>query len=187
MNKNFSLTIALVMSFFVISCVQVPQEQTKKRSQLAISSVRDKPVYYNQGSQFSLAPKYVTETSLKPKQTQMIYQLYASAIVKNLKENGFDNINSPNTDFYVGFGVALANDLSDKTINEGFGVTPGLPNDKGLEKASFLIYIEDAKTGEKVWRGAVQGFVHEGLSEQQRQQRAIDIVANVMKKFYATN
>lgn len=186
MKKNISLAIALLTSLFVISCVQVPQEQPQTKTKLAISSVRDLPVSYAQGSLFSLAPKYVKETSLKPKQTQAVYQLYANAIVNNLKDNGFKN-NSGNVDFHVGFGIALADDLSDQTISEKFGVTPGLPSSEGLEKGSFLIYIEDAATGKKVWRGAAQGFVHDELNKEQRQQRAADIVANVMKQFYATN
>jgi len=188
MKKNISLAITLLASLFVIGCVQVPQEQPQTKTKLAISSVRDIPVSYTQGSLFSLAPKYVKETSLKPQQTQAVYQLYADAIVSNLKANGFKN-NSDSTaaDFHVGFGIALANDLSDQTISEEFGVTPGLPSSEGLEKGSFLIYIEDASTGQKVWRGAVQGFVHDELNKDQREQRAADIVANVMKQFYATN
>jgi len=63
----------------------------------------------------------------------------------------------------------------------------GVINSEGLDKGSFLIYIEDVATGQKVWRGAAQGFVHDDLNEGQRQQRAADIVANVMKQFYATN
>ncbi len=193
MKKNISITIALMTSLWVVGCVQVPQEQTSTRSKLAVSSVRDTPIFYAQGSQFTLAPRYVKETSLKPKQTQTVYQFYANAIIKSLKENGFENLNlknndnRSNADFYVGFGIALANDLSDQTINEKFGVTPGLPTSEGLDKGSFLIYIEDANTGKKVWRGAAQGFVHEELNGEERQQRTADIVNNVMKQFYRTN
>lgn len=187
MNKHICLAITLLTSFLIVSCVQVPQEQAGKKNNLAISSVRDIPLTYPQGSQFSLSPQYVKETSLKKQQTQDIYEVYASAIINNLKENGFTDSESPNVDFHVGFGIALANDLSDQTINEKFGVTPGLPNSEGLEKASFLIYIEDAKTGKKVWRGAAQGFVHEEFTTDERQQRAKDIVKNVMKQFHTTN
>lgn len=188
MNKKINLAIALISSLFIIGCVQVPQEQTRTKTQLAISSVRDLPVTYPQGSTFSLAPKYVEETSLKAEQTQTVYKLYANAIIQNLAEHNFTKSSeSSSVDFYVGFGIALASDLSDTTINEKFGVTPGLPQSEGLEKGSFLIYIEDRQTGKKVWRGAAQGFVHKELNDEQRQQRAGDIVANVMKQFYATN
>lgn len=188
MKLNVSLTIAFATSLLVSACVTVPQEPQLNKNQLAISSVRDIPLSYSQGSQFSLAPNYVKETSLKPEQIQSVYKLYADAIIADLSNHGFKNTDdSANSAFHVGFGIALASDLPDKTINEKFGITPGLPSSDDLRKGSFLIYIEDARTGKKVWRGAVQGFAHEGKNEAQRMQRTAAIVARVMKQFYATN
>jgi len=188
MKLNFSLMIALTASLLVSACVTVPQDPQPNKNQLAISSVRDIPLSYSQGSLFSLAPKYVEETSLKAEQTQNIYKLYADAIITDLNNHGFKNTDdSANSAFHVGFGIALASDLSDKDINEKFGITPGLPSNDAMKKGSFLIYIEDASTGKKVWRGAAQGFAHEDLDEVQRVQRAATIVGRVMKQFYATN
>ena len=188
MKKNISLTIALFSSLFVSACVNVPQETYANKNQLAISSVRDIPISYSQGSLFSLAPKYIEETSLKAEQTKVIYKLYADAIITDLNGHGFQNTDdAKNSAFHVGFGIALASDLSDKTINEQFGITPGLPNNEALKKGSFLIYIEDARTGKKVWRGTAQGFAHEDSNEAQRVQRTALIVSRVMKQFYATN
>ena len=188
MKKNISLAVALFSSLFVSACVTVPQAPQVNKNQLAISSVRDIPISYSQGSTFSLAPKYVKETSLKAEQTQAVYKLYADAIIADLMKHGFYNTkNANNSAFYVGFGIALASDLSDKAINDKFGVTPGLPSNDELKKGSFLIYIEDARTGKKVWRGAAQGFSHEDKSETQRAQRTAAIVNRVMKQFYATN
>ncbi len=188
MKLNVSLTIALATSLLVSACVTVPQEPQLNKNQLAISSVRDIPLSYSQGSQFSLAPKYVKETSLKAEQTQSVYKLYADAIIADLSSHGFKNTDdSANSAFHVGFGIALESDLSDKDINEKLGVTPGLPSNDTLKKGSFLIYIEDARTGKKVWRGAAQGFAHEDINDAERVQRATAIVGRVMKQFYATN
>jgi hypothetical protein len=188
MKLNISLTIAFTASLLVSACVTVPQEPHLNKNQLAISSVRDIPISYSQDSQFSLAPKYVKETSLKPEQTQAVYKLYADAIIADLKKHGFKSTdNSANSAFHVGFGIALASDLSDKKMSEEFGIAPGLPSSGDLQKGSFLIYIEDARTGKKVWRGAAQGFAHEDLDEVQRVQRARAIVERVMKQFYVTN
>ncbi|AAZ24727.1 DUF4136 domain-containing protein [Colwellia psychrerythraea] len=188
MKKNISLAVALFTSLIVSACVTVPQEKQVNKNQLAISSVRDIPISYSPGSLFSLAPKYVKETSLKPEQTQAAYELYANAIIADLKSHGFKNTDdASNSVFHVGFGIALASDLSDKTINDKFGITPGLPSNDELRKGSFLIYIEDVLTGKKVWRGAVQGFAHEDKSEIEREQRTAIIVSRVMKQFYATN
>jgi Domain of unknown function (DUF4136) len=188
MKKNISLAVALFSCLFVSACVTVPQEKQVNKNQLAISSVRDIPISYAPGSQFSLAPKYVKETSLKPEQTQAVYKLYANAIITDLKKHGYKNTEDASSSvFHVGFGIALASDLSDKDINDKFGITPGLPSNDELKKGSFLIYIEDALTGKKVWRGAVQGFAHEDMSETEREQRTATVVNRVMKQFYATN
>jgi len=188
MKTKFSVAIALLSSLFITACVTVPQEPQVNKNQLAISSVRDIPISYFKGSLFSLAPKYVKETSLKPEVTQSIYKLYADAIIADLSEHDFVNtVDAKSAEFHVGFGIALESDLSDKTINEKFGITPGLPSNDTLKKGSFLVYIADARTGKKVWRGAAQGFAHEGSSEEEQKQRAAGIVKRVMAQFYVTN
>lgn len=188
MNQNIGLSIALLTSLLSVGCVQVPQEQPKIRTNLSISSVRDIPVSYAPGSQFSLIPRYAKETSLNLQQTQGVYQLYGDAIITNLEQHAFKHHSDSSTvDFYVGFGLALSIDFSDQELIEKFGVTPGLSNSDVLEKGSMLIYIKDARTGKNVWRGVAQGFVHEDLSKEQRQRRIAEIINRMMKQFHATN
>lgn len=183
MKKKISLFVMLLSSWGLIGCVQMVPEYNN--NQLAISSVRDLPISYPKGSLFLLSPKYVIETSLKAEQTQAIYQIYSKAIVSDLTKNGYMNGQAmQKTAFYVGFGIALSDDFSDEKINKKFGVTPGLPEKADVKKGSFLIYIEDAITGQRVWRGIAQGFANNQLTPEQRQQRATKIVANVMKQFY---
>lgn len=171
----------------LIACVQVSPVAKQNINKLAISSVRDLPTRYAQGSFFSLSPRYIEETSLKPEQTQAAYQFYANAIIHDLQQNGFEVANNHKSAFHVGFGVALSDDLSDEKINEKFGVSPGLPQVDDFKKGSVLIYIEDANTGQKVWRGIAQGFAHESLNTEQRKKRTAMVVASVMKQFYQTN
>lgn len=185
MEKIKGLLALMVISLTLSACVQVTPELNQNKKQLAITSVRDLPLIYPRGSLFSLSPKYVKETSLKAKQTQMVYRLYTNAIVNDLHNNGFVIAGTEQqAAFYVGFGVALSQDYSDDKLSKKFGITPGLPEQSGLKKGSFLIYIEDAVTGQRVWRGIAQGFAHEKLTVEQRQQRTADIVASVMKQFH---
>jgi hypothetical protein len=188
MKKKISLFMIILSSLVIIGCVQVTPAYKQNNNPLAITSVRDLPVSYPQGSVFSLSPKYIKETSLKAEQTQAVYQLYSKAIVSNLTKNGFLKGGiAEQSVFYVGFGIALSDDFSDDKINDKFGVTPGLPEQSDLRKGSFLIYIEDAVTGQRVWRGIAQGFANTGLTPEQRKQRANAVVTNVMKQFYLTN
>lgn len=188
MKKKSSLLTLAFMTLSLSACVQVTPELKQNNNQLAISSVRDLPISYPQGSVFSLSPKYVKETSLKAEQTQAVYQLYSKAIVDDLTNNGFVREEvAGRSVFYVGFGVALSDDFSDDKINDKFGVTPGLSEKSDLRKGSFLIYIDDAVTGQRVWRGIAQGFANTELTLAQRKQRTAAVVANVMKQFYQTN
>ena len=168
---------------FIISGCVVVEQPYNKASQLAVSSVWDIPTTYARQNTFALAPKYLDEVSLKPQEQQRAYQLYSDAISRNLVNNGYYQTNGQ-ANFYVGFGVALAQDLNDKTIGNKFGVTPGLQEAEGLEKGSFLIYVEDAVTQQRIWRGTVQGFVQEDYTQEERNKRIEKVVNMVLVQFY---
>ena len=78
----------------------------------------------------------------------------------------------------------LSKDLSDENISEKFGVTPGLSENAKLEKGSFLMYVEDANSKQRVWRGAVQGFVQENFSSAERKERTEDVVKMILAQFF---
>lgn len=188
MKKVINILSIAAIFISLSACVQVTPEPKSNSNQLAISSVRDLPISFPQSSLFSLSPRHTKETSLKPEQVQVIYQIYANAIIEDLQKSGFIAATSAQSAaFHVGFGVALSDDFSDEQLSEKFGVTPGLPEKDNLNKGSFLIYIDDAVTGHRVWRGIAQGFVHEELTPEQRQQRTSAIVASVLKQFYHEN
>ena len=183
--KKSTLILSLFSLFWLSACVQVTKPTTKADSLLALSSVWDLPTKYPVGSTFSLSPQYVKDASLNSKEIDVIYQLYANAISEGFSQKGYQivDINTP-VDFYVGFGVALSKDLSDENISEKFGVTPGLSEDAKLEKGSFLMYVEDANSKQRVWRGAVQGFVQENFSSAERKERTEDVVKMILVQFF---
>ncbi len=183
--KKSTLILSLFSLFWFSACVQVIKPTTKADSLLALSSVWDLPTKYPVGSTFSLSPQYVKDASLNSKEIDVIYQLYANAISEGFSQKGYQivDINTP-VDFYVGFGVALSKDLSDENISEKFGVTPGLSEDAKLEKGSFLMYVEDANSKQRVWRGAVQGFVQENFSSAERKERTEDVVKMILVQFF---
>jgi len=167
------------------ACVQVVQDPDERGSALAVSSVWDVPTKYPAGSTFSLSPKYVKGTSLKPEQIKAIYQLYAEAIVDKFSSYDYHfTENTNDADFSIGFAIALSEDLSDKMISEKFGVTPGLQIKEYMKKGSFLMYVEDVRRTQRIWRGAVQGFVQEDFSSAERKQRTDNIVQMVLSQYF---
>lgn len=179
------ILLASVCSSFLISCVQVIEEQPINESRLAISSVRDLPFTYAAGSKFSLSPKYVEHVSLKPEEQKTVYQRYKNAIIENLQEDGYFLTENPaQAKFFVGFAVAIEGDLADQKITDEFGVMPGLPSTKDQEKGSLLLYIADGATQELVWRSTVQGFVRADLSDDERKVRTEKVIEMALNNFH---
>ncbi len=182
--KSLQLSITFISLMILTACVQVVQAPIERGAALAVSSVWDIPTKYPAGSTFSLSPKYIEDVSLTPEQMKAIYQLYAKSIVENFSEQKYHFTENNKADFYIGFAIALSDDLSDKTISEKFGVTPGLQSKDELQKGSFLMYVEDGNSHLRVWRGAVQGFVQEDYSSVERKQRVDTIVMMVLSQFF---
>ncbi|WP_258872169.1 DUF4136 domain-containing protein [Thalassotalea euphylliae] len=167
--------------------VQPADKDQAKQSQLAISSVRDMPISYAKGAKFSLSPKFINASFSQAEQAS-IYESYSKAVNQALLAAGYQPSNNQpsnnqQAEFTVVFGLALQQDLPDSKISEEFGVLPGLSSAERLEKGSFLIYIEDNITNQRIWRGAVQGFVHQDFSPAQREQRAVTVVNSVLSSF----
>ncbi len=188
LNLVPKVMIAVMASMLLVGCVNEPLIPSLPNNQLAISSIQDKSITYQKNSLFALDPKYIKKNSLKPSEVQAIYKRYADAIISDLTLHGYNySENYDETAFHVGFGLALTSDVSDQTINDKFGLSPGLNNEQGFTKGSFLIYVEDASSGQNVWRGVAQGFVHEDSKASEKSQRAAVVVSKVLQQFYATN
>lgn len=189
--KVITRVIASCLVIALVGCVQVNSEagyRALKREQLASSSVTDIEKQYEQGSKFSVSPVYLYSAKLRTEELEKVYEVYERAIAKRLTDAGYDlSTDTQSSDFVVGFALALEADFSDETINERFGVSPGLTVLEDLEKGSFLIYIQDIESHQRIWRGAVQGFVHEKLSPVQREQRASNIVDSVLSQYLVSS
>ncbi|MFD2167653.1 DUF4136 domain-containing protein [Thalassotalea euphylliae] len=182
-----NLSAALLAAAVLVGCVQVPIEEPGKETQLAISSVKDLPIEYAKGSTFRISSRYLESASVSREQLASVYKLYEKNISQLLQSAGYQMSLNDSADFEVVYAVALEKDLSDQTINERFGVSPGLQVSDDLEKGSFLIYIEDSESKQRVWRGAVQGFVQEDFSASERVKRTEHVVRTVMSSFFNAN
>jgi hypothetical protein len=177
--------LPLVLITLLSACVKTIQEYPSKNSQLALSSVHDLPIVFPKGSTFALSPKYLEEISITQKENKKIYHLYANAIIDDFLAQGYQLAGVEHqADFYVGFGLALASDLSDEKIAEVFGVSPGLGNKGSETKASFLLYVDKAKDERRVWRGSAQGYVQKESDDEARKARADYVVTLLLAKYH---
>ncbi len=183
--EHFRNIILFFILLVVTACVQVVEEKPAHHLQVAISSARDTQTVYPIGTRFALSPKYIEEASLKPEEIQKVYHLYSNEIIKHFQQNRYLLVNNAQeSEFLVGFGLALSQDLSDETINNEFGVSPGLAVSADNEKGSFLIYVVDTKSGERVWRGTAQAILNPNFTDQQRQDRAVKVVDMLLVQYH---
>lgn len=181
---RLTLILPLIFASLLVGCVQVTEEYPMRKTQLAVSSARDLSMTFPPGSKFALSPKHLKEASIKPEQLKNIYSLYSNEIIADFTSKGFLLVTpDQKADFYVGFGLALSEDLSDEVINEKFGVSPGLPENSENKKGSFLIYVDNA-TGQRVWRGTAQGFVQNDFTAEQRKERVERVVDMLLAQYH---
>jgi hypothetical protein len=163
----------------------VPVNSNSRVSNLAVTSVWDIPTKYSTGSKFNISLQRLNNLANKNEAINNAYQNYSDGIESNLNNQGYQKaLNTGSTAFHVKFILALSEDLDDQAISEQFGITPGLQDSKDLNKGSFLISIIDTNTGQRVWHGAIQGFVQEDATELERAQRRSYVINMVLAQFH---
>lgn len=184
---TFKFLFVLVI-FILAGCVQMPLNSDSRISNLAVTSVWDEPTKFSAGSTYSLSPQHLDNASSKTGDIKKAYLRYAEGIKQNFSYYGYQEVpNADAAEFHVRFILALSDDLDDKTISEKFGITPGLQESQGLNKGSILIAVIDANTGQRVWHGAIQGFVQEEATELERDKRRTYVINMVLAQFHKSH
>ena len=108
--------------------------------------------------------------------SQTITPIYRAAIESAISEKGYRMaVAGGETDFELGFLLALSSTLDDDQILRRFGFSPGLQSGAGEnrpEKGTLVIILIDPRNGRSMWRGAIQAFADPGASDEERRQRA---------------
>lgn len=99
---------------------------------------------------------------------------------------GFQFVESVSAaDYTIAYTGALESSLDDNAILRRYGVVPGnmrIPQGNPMyEKGTLLIYVFDNKTGDVIWRSAVQAAVDFTLDNQQRKERIEPIIRDMFR------
>jgi len=181
---QYKIIGATIMAIMLSGCSQTQPLTNSVENQLAISSVQDAPFYYDKGSRFAIEPKFVSSEIVTQAQEEALYQAVTLHIEQAFAQRGYEFVSTEQSpDFVVKFAVALSKDLTDQMISEHFGVTPGLSDNEALNKASFLIAVDDASSGQRLWRGAAQGFAKEDAKDAHRTTRLKTVINKVLMQF----
>ena len=133
------------------------------------------------------AVKYYEDARLKNSPVQSYFQ---EAIRQNLNNRGYRFFSSAtDSDFLVGYVLALESSLKDEEISEKYQLNPGLPgqavNSNQYEKGTLIIDLIDPGTKRSMWRGAMQGFAKFEIKEEDRKKRINLFVDRLLQSYFS--
>lgn len=180
--------LLLFIAFILSACVQVPVKNESRVSNLAVTSVWDIPTKFASRTKYSISPHHLEKVSNKHGEIKSAYHRYADGIKKNLNSHSYQEVQDANAAvFHVSFILALSKDLDDQTISEKFGITPGLQESQGLDKGSVLVTITDANTGQRIWHGAIQGFVQQDATQEELERHRNYVINMLLAQFHKSH
>ena len=93
-------------------------------------------------------------------------------------------------DYRIAYTAALESSLDDTAILRRYGLVPGnmnIPEDNPVyEKGTLLIYTFDSRTGDMIWRSAVQAAVDFTLDKDERKARIEPISRDMFRTMPVT-
>lgn len=152
----------------------------------SIIAVSTPGVKISQGAKFAWLPRAVNLYKDERLDSTTIQYLIEKNIKANLADMGYQFVELESAaDYTIAYTAALESSLDDTAILRRFGLVPGnmrVPDDDPLyEKGTLLIYAFDNKTGDVIWRSAVQAAVDFSLDKQERKERIEPIIRDMFR------
>lgn len=185
-----SVRIALLMlgTLMMNACVTTDDQaqQTGMKIDPSIIAISTPGAEIPQGASFAWLPKAINLYKDERLDSTTIQHLVEKSIKSNLDSMGFRFVESEAAaDYSIAYTAALESSLDDTTILRRFGLVPGnmrIPeNNPMYEKGTLLIYVFENRTGEVIWRSAVQAAVDFSLDNQERKERIEPIIRDMFR------
>ncbi|WP_025563732.1 DUF4136 domain-containing protein [Psychromonas sp. SP041] len=170
MKKWYFLFVLVGMQLTLVGCstqttpVKEVQEKTETQRLMIVSSGKPSKVL-PAFTTYSWSEEYNQVLSSVAGQNQQEFKSYIRDQIKAyLSTKGYEYKADPKqANVVVGFLFALEDAIADRTVQERFGLLPGLrrakASDPRYEKGSLLLTVLDNQQKTIYWRSAVQGFV----------------------------
>ena len=185
-GKLFDLLSLLISS----ACSSTGEREQKASMKIdpAIIAVSTPGINVPEGAKFAWLPGAINLYSDERLDSTTIQYLIEKSIRTNLADMEFQFVDSESAaDYTIAYSAALESSLDDATILRRYGLVPGsmrIPMDNPqYEKGTLLIYAFDNRTGDVIWRSAVQAAVDFSLEQQERKQRIEPIVRDMFSSF----
>ena len=180
----FSLIISTLL--FLTACVTTedPVQQEQAILEPSIIAVAKPGARIPQGATFAWLPEAVNFYKDERLDSTSLQYNIEDVIRKNLGDMGFRFVeNHQAAEYSIAYTAALESSLDDTAILRRFGLVPGnmrVPTDNPeFEKGTLIIYTLENKTGEVIWRSAVQAAVDFNLEMEERKKRLGSVVRDM--------
>jgi len=186
---NFFRSALLVVSALVIAACVTSGEQVETvgvKIDPSIIAVSTPGMKITQGARFAWLESAINLYKDERMDTTTMQHLIEQNIKSNLAEMGFQLVDSETAaDYTIAYTAALESSLDDTTILQRFGLVPGnmrIPaGDPMHEKGTLLIYVFDNRTGDMIWRSAVQAAVDFSIDNEERKERIEPIIRDMFR------
>ena len=186
---NFFRSALLVVSALVIVACVTTGEQVETvgvKIDPSIIAVSTPGMKIPQGARFAWLESAINLYRDERMDTTTMQHLIEQNIKSNLAEMGFQLVDSETAaDYTIAYTAALESSLDDTAILQRFGLVPGntrIPaGDPTHEKGTLLIYVFDNRTGDMIWRSAVQAAVDFSIDNEERKERIEPIIRDMFR------
>ena len=184
----FRLLICVFAAFVLGACTTGSDQSLQGNIKIepSIIAVSTPGAEIPQGASFAWLSSAINLYRDERLDTTTIQYLIEKSIKANLVEMGHSFVESESAaDYKIAYTAALESSLDDTAILRRFGLVPGnmsIPEDNpSYEKGTLLIYAFDSKTGDVIWRSAVQAAVDFSLDEDERKARIGPIIRDMFR------
>ncbi|MBT8130580.1 MAG: DUF4136 domain-containing protein [Gammaproteobacteria bacterium] len=188
LTRYARLLLSVLAAFILSACTtggdQNPQGNIKiEPSIIAVSTPGAK---FPRGASFAWLSSAVNLYKDERLDNTTIQYLIEKNIKSSLAEMGYSFVEFESAaDYKIAYTAALESSLDDTAILRRYGLVPGnmsIPEDNPLyEKGTLLIYAFDSKTGDVIWRSAVQAAVDFSLDKEERKARIEPIIRDMFR------
>ena len=185
-NRFFLFLLFVAAALTPVACTTTDSHtQTNSvKVEPSIIAVSTPGAEIKQGSRFAWMDSAISLYRDQRLDSNTIQYLIEKNIKASLTDKGFPFVDSEqDADYTIAYTAALESALDDAAILRRYGLVPGtmrVPEDNpNYEKGTLLIYAFDSRSGEVIWRSAVQAAVDFSLDEQERKQRIGPIITDM--------
>ncbi len=180
--------LLITIAFVSVACSTTGDEVEKFGVKIdpSIIAVSTPGMKIPQGARFAWLESAISLYKDERMDTTTMQYLIEQNIKSNLADMGFQFVESEAAaDYTIAYTAALESSLDDTAILRRFGLVPGnmrVPaGDPTHEKGTLLIYAFDNRTGEVIWRSAVQAAVDFSINNKERKERIEPIIRDMFR------